>query len=114
MLYEKFHLAISNKLGWGDMLSKIAMPAIEAIVTNHAAHINDCTGDVIGANIVAESLLLDSWSSDDVFSLLASPYYIDWQVDMLNFIKLRSNIETEMRRGVPFRLAISKWYKQTF
>ena len=78
------------------------MPTIDIIINNHKCHINDCTGDVLDDKVVAESLLLDSWSPDDVFSLLVSPDYSIWERDKETMISMRSEIESEMRKGIPF------------
>ena len=34
--FTHLHLAISDKLGWGDMLAKIALPAIDRIINGFA------------------------------------------------------------------------------
>ena len=111
MIVQPYHQQLSNKLGWGDMLAEVAMPAIDAIITNHGSHINDYTGDVIDAEDLAESLLLDSWSPDDIFSLLVSPYYAVWEQEKEIFTSLRWEIEEYMRRGMSYLEAIGEWYK---
>lgn len=111
MIYSSFHLAIREKLGWSDMLAEIALPAIDRIITNHASHINDCTGDVLDADTVAASLLQDSWTPDDIFSLLVSPDYQEWQKEKDLFTSLRFEIEMFMRRGMSHIEAIGEWYK---
>ena len=103
--------ALSKKLGWDDMLIQIACPAIDRIVTNAISHIADCTGDVLCADSVADSLLQDSWTPDDIFSLLVSPDYQEWQKEKDLFTSLRFEIEEWMRCGSSYQEAIAEWYK---
>ena len=107
----KLYQALSKKLGWDDMLIQVAIPAIDKIVTNAISHIADCTGDVLCADSVADSLLQDSWTPDDIFSLLVSPDYQEWQKKKDLFTSLRFEIETFMRRGMSHIEAIAEWYK---
>lgn len=109
--YTSFHTALSKKLGWDAMLAKVALPAIDRIVNNQISHINDCTGDVLDPETVATSLLQDSWTPDDLFGLLISPDYYEWQMEKDLFISLRFEIETFMRRGMSHIEAINEWYK---
>ena len=106
--FTPFHLAISNKLGWGDMLAEIALPSIDRIISNHAGHIFDCTGDVIDSENVAASLLQDSWSADEVFGLLVSPDYLTWENEKDLFIAFRCEIEELMKCGIDFFNAIAE------
>ena len=109
--YKPFHLALSKKLGWDDMLAKVALPAIDRIITNQISHINDCTGDVLSPDSVAEVLLQDSWTPDDIFSLLVSPDYQTWEQEKDLFASLRFEIEEWMRRGNSYEHSIAEWYK---
>lgn len=103
--------ALSKKLGWDNMLVRISCPAIDRIVTNAVSHIADCTGDVLCADSVADWLLQDSWSSDEIFSLLVSPDYQEWQKEKDLFTIHRFEIEEWMRGGDTCEVAISEWYK---
>jgi hypothetical protein len=107
----KLYQALSKKLGWDDMLIQVAIPAIDKIVTNAISHIADCTGDVLCADSVADALLQDSWTPDDIFSLLVSPDYQEWQKEKDLFTSLRFEIETFMRRDMSHIEAIAEWYK---
>lgn len=109
--YTSFHTALSKKLGWDAMLAKVALPAIDRIINNQISHINDCTGDVLAPETVADSLLQDSWTPDDIFSLLVSPDYLDWCNEKALFTSLRFEIEEWMRRGNSYQEAITEWYK---
>lgn len=103
--------ALSKKLGWDDMLIQIACPAIDRIITNHLGHINDATGDVLSPEDSAAALLRDSWTPDDIFSLLVSPDYQEWMKEKDLFTSLRFEIEEWMRRGNSYQEAIAEWYK---
>lgn len=107
----KLYQLISSKLGWDDMLSHIAIPAVNQIITNHISHICDCTGDIIDFEAAASSLLEDDWTSDDIFSLLVSPDYIEWDLNRDLFCSLRNEIEHYMKAGYSYKDAINEWYK---
>ena len=92
------------------MLIQIAIPAIDCIITNHSSHICDCTGDVLDDEDVAESLLQDSWTPDDLFGMLVSPDYQTWERDKDFFTSLRFEIESFMRSGDSYDIAISGWW----
>lgn len=109
--YTSFHTALSKKLGWDAMLAKVALPAIDRIITNHLSHINDCTGDVLSPEDSVTALLRDSWTPDDIFSLLVSPDYQEWMKEKDLFTSLRFEIEEWMRRGSSYQEAIAEWYK---
>lgn len=110
MIIKPFHLAISNKLGWGDMLAKIAMPAIDKIVTNYLAAINERTGDVLTPE-EAVPALLEYYTADDIFGLLGDDGDLNYlgspQEKM--FISLRFEIEAFMRDGFSFVEARREW-----
>ena len=110
-VYSDFHKAISKKLGWDDMLASVALPAIDCIIAHHSSHICDCTGDVLDDEDVAESLLQDSWTPDDIFSKLVSPDYQIWERDKDFFTSLRFEIESFMRSGDSYQEAIAEWWK---
>lgn len=107
----KLYQALSKKLGWDDMLIQIACPAIDRIISNRLRHINDRTSAVLAPETVAASLLQDSWTPDDIFSLLVSPDYQEWMKEKDLFTSLRFEIEDFMRRGNTCEVAISEWYK---
>ena len=109
--YTSFHTALSKKLGWDAMLAKVALPAIDRIITNYCGHINDCTGDVLNINDAGPILLQDSWTPDDIFSLLVSPDYLDWCNEKALFTSLRFEIEEWMRKGYSYQESIAEWYK---
>lgn len=109
--YTSFHTALSKKLGWDAMLAKVALPAIDRIITNYLSHINDYTGDVLSPEDAATELLQDPWAPDEIFSLLVSPDYQEWNKEKDLFISLRFEIEEWMRRGNTCEVAISEWYK---
>lgn len=109
--YTSFHTALSKKLGWDDMLAKVALPAIDRIINNQISHINDCTGDIICPESVATALLQDSWTPDELFGLLVSPNYKDWEQEKELFIAMRFEIEEWMRKGYSYQESIAEWYK---
>lgn len=103
MTYESYHLAISNKLGWGDMLAEIALPAINKIITNFLGMINERTGDVLSPEDVVPALL-ENYTADDIFGLLGDdgdPNYLGSENEKM-FISLRYEIEEFMRIGFTF------------
>ena len=111
MKYEKFHLQLIDKLGWGDMLAEIAIPAIDSILSNYIGNIAEATGDVLDSELAA-SCLIDKWDGDHIFGLLAatsSRFY--GSEDEKLFISLRNEIEYLMRNDEPHELAIAEWWK---
>ena len=110
MTYESYHLAISNKLGWGDMLAEIALPAINMIISNFLGMINDRTGDVLSPEEVTPALL-ENYTADDIFGLLGD----DGDLNYLGspqekvFVSLRFEIEAFMRDGFSFVEARREW-----
>lgn len=86
-------IQLSNKLGWGDMLAHIALPAIEEIL-------------YISNKTVDELLLLDA---DSIFGYLAGidVTYEDWS----SLISVRDEIEDYMRHGISHIEAINEWWK---
>ena len=74
--------------------------------------INERTGDVLSPE-EAVPALLEHYTADDIFGLLGDDgdiNYLGSEHEQL-FISLRGEIEMEMRKGVPFNLAIAEWYK---
>jgi len=100
MIIKPFHLAISNKLGWGDMLARIAVPAIDKIVTNYLAAINERTGDVLTPE-EAVPALLEYYTADDIFGLLGDDGDLNYlgSENERQFIGLRKQIEYFMFEG---------------
>lgn len=86
-------IKLSDKLGWGDMLAHIALPAIEKII-------------YISNKTVDELLLLDA---DSIFGFLAGidVTYEDWS----SLISVRDEIEDSMRQGMTHTDAINEWWK---
>lgn len=109
--YTSFHTALSKKLGWDAMPAKVALPAIDRVITNYLSHINDCTGDVLSPEEAATALLRDYWIPDEIFSLLVSPDYQEWKKEKALFASLRFEIEEWMRRGNSYEQSIAEWYK---
>ena len=110
MVYENYHLAISNKLGWSDMLAEIAIPAIDRILSNLLWLISERTGDVLTVEDAA-SVLLENYTADDIFGLLGctdDPNY-PGSKDENDFINLRGEIESFMFAGFDFVDAIKEW-----
>lgn len=107
--FTPFHLAISNKLGWGDMLAEIALPAIDRMITNYIGHFSDATGDILSVEDAGS--VMSGFESDDLFSLIASPYYPEWEQMRDDLINLRGEIEEYMRRGYDYQTAIAEWFK---
>lgn len=110
MIYEAYHLAISNKLGWGDMLAKIALPAINMIISNFLGMIFDRTGDVLSPEEVTPALL-EHYTADDIFGLLGDNGDLNYlgSPTETTFISLRFEIEVFMRKGVSFEEARREW-----
>lgn len=92
------------------MLAKIAMPAIDKIVTNYLAAINERTGDVLTPE-EAVPALLEYYTADDIFGLLGDDGDLNYlgspQEKM--FISLRFEIEAFMRDGFSFVEARREW-----
>ena len=109
MKFENF-MHMSLHLGWGDMLSQVAMPAIEQIVANHSWMCSEVTNDDLTEDQAVDDLL--HWDSDDVFGLLGSDnvFWLGSEEESL-FISLRNEIEAEMRSGASYQEAIAEWWK---
>lgn len=107
------HLAIRDKLGWGDMLAEIARPAIDRIINNFAGTINDIYGvpvdSIQDGNGFSESFsrsILDL-NGDQLFRFLLIASAEDgYNEDLDAFLKCRNLIEDDMFQGVPYNIAI--------
>lgn len=109
--FTPLHLAISDKLGWGDMLAEIALPAIDTIVSHYIGLISDATGDVLRPDHAAE-FLINHWNSDSIFGLLwLNELGYEDSSELAQFISLRGKIETDMRHGYNYQEAIAEWFK---
>lgn len=110
MLLEPFHLAISEKLGWGDMSAEIAMPAINRIITNYLSMINERTGDVISPEDAVPALL-ENYTADQIFGLLGDDGDLNYlgSDNERTFIALRDEIEVWMKMGNTFEEARREW-----
>ena len=111
--FTPLHLAISDKLGWGDILAEIALPAINYMATALIHVITIETGDLISDERALESLSED-YTSDEIFGLLAPIDFITrshWNEMVHDFISLRGEIEEHMRRGHNYQEAIAEWFK---
>lgn len=88
------HLAISDKLGWGDMLASVAMPAISRII--------EVTG-------IQDTEVVESFSDTELFTCLGFPF--NSLSEIKDFQNLRYEIEQEMFRGASYQDAINEWFK---
>ena len=109
--FTPIHLAISKKLGWGDMLAKIALPAIDCIISHFLGLISDATGDVLPIDAAEVLVTSPAWTPDEIFGLLCTDGGDPMSSPVMQFIGLREEIETYMRRGMDFESAINEWYK---
>lgn len=86
------YMAISHKLGWDNMLSHIAIPAIKQIVDNYT---------------LPKCYLLEL-DGNNLFGLLIGECTVhDWNM----FVSLRGEIEYEMFHGITHPEAIDEWFK---
>lgn len=112
--YTKLHLAISDKLGWGNMLESVALPAIDRIITNYSNVLFEMYG-------VSKEDLHEDWLEYDMLRIpadyLFGYLYISSIDDCYNkelcdmFRSLRLEIEQEMLRGASYQEAIDEWFK---
>ena len=87
-------IKLSDKLGWGDMLSQIALPAIQEII-------------YISGESAEELLKIDD--SDVIFAFLAG---LDAeQSDIISLLMVRGEIEDYMRKGMSHTEAMNEWWK---
>ena len=123
--FTHLHLAISDKLGWGDMLAEITLPAIQVIINNYNRIRKEFIIPIQELGIedpeIAEDLIcfptidksLATEDSDEIFLYLYAQCYHDTvQFDMVyDFISIRGEIEEYMRRGYNYQEAIAEWFK---
>lgn len=104
--------AISDKLGWGDMLASVALPAIERIVNNYIWLVAERHGTTITVDDCWNLVTMESWTPDSIFGLLIcdDPLLFDSE-DEAQFISLRDEIEWCMRLGFDYIDSIKEWYK---
>jgi len=117
--FTDLHLAISEKLGWGDMLAEVALPAIDRIISHFLGQIADATGDVLPMCAAEALVVYPKWTPDDIFGLLCpdelssvrcvSGFDPHFPYEM--FVGLRGEIEEYMRRGMDYQTAIAEWFK---
>ena len=106
--FTDLHLAISDKLGWGDMLAKIALPAIQQILENAAEQCSAQIEEPVGYELLEDDIL--AMSSDALFTLLYSSKHLSEEGQHL-FLSLRGEIEACMRHGYNYQEAIAEWFK---
>ncbi len=99
--------AISEILGWGDMLAIIAIPAIERMLDNLHENVAEATGDDLTEEDML-SAIQEFYEPDDVFGLLIETLYTS-QEDVHAFIGLRKDIEAFMLMGFSFIDAIREY-----
>lgn len=92
--YTNLHLAISDKLGWGDMLASVALPAIDRII--------EVTG-------IQDTEVVESFSDTELFTCLGFP--LNSLSEIKDFQNLRYEIEQEMFHGASYQEAIDEWFK---
>lgn len=112
--YTDLQLAIRNKLGWGDMLASVAMPAVDRIITNYSNILFEMYG-------VGKEDLHEDWLEYDMLRIpadyLFGYLYISSIDDCYNkelcdlFRSLRWEIEREMFNGASYQEAINEWFK---
>lgn len=107
------HLAIRDKLGWGDMLAAIGLPAIDRIINNFAnitmemfgVSISDIESNGRFTKAFSNSIL--KYDSDQLFKfLIIEDVEDDYNEDLDAFLKCRNLIEDDMFQGVPYNIAI--------
>ena len=117
--FTPIHLAISEKLGWGDMLAEIALPAIDRMISHFLEQGSKDAGFVLPMDAAELIVIYPNWTSDDIFGLLCpdelssvrcvSGFDPHFPYEM--FVGLRGEIETYMRRGMDYQTAIAEWFK---
>ena len=109
--FTDLHLAISNKLGWGDMLAEIALPAIQQIINGFA----NITMEMYGTPETELHLeeTMPKMDVDVLFTYLLTQSIEDGYSlkDLRMFISLRGEIEDYMRHGCNYQEAIAEWFK---
>lgn len=108
--FTPLHLAISDKLGWGDILAEIALPAIDTIVSHYIGLVFDAIGDILRPEYAA-GFLAKHWHADDIFGLLwLNELGDEDSPELAQFKSLRSAIEADMRMGFSYKTAIIAEY----
>ena len=109
--FTPLHLAISNKLGWGDMLAEIALPAIQVIINSFANISMEMYG--ISESKLHLDEVMPRMEADNLFSFLLLSSVEDGysHKDLQLFISLRGEIEDYMRHGCNYQEAIAEWFK---
>ena len=104
--------AISDKLGWGDMLASVALPAIERMVNNYIWMVAEVHGTTITADDCWHLITMESWTSDAIFGLLIcdDPRLFGSEEEH-QFVSLRNEIEYWMRLGFDYVNAAKEYYK---
>jgi len=109
--FTQLHLAISAKLGWGDMLAEIALPAVDRIVNNFA----NVSMEMYGMSEAELHLyeVMPKMEANVLFSYLLTSSVEDHYSlkEIHDFINLRGEIENDMRHGIPHQEAIAEWFK---
>lgn len=104
--FTPLHLAISEKLGWGDMLAEIALPAIQQILDNCAKECSMQIEEPVGYETLEDDIL--RMDGDDLFAHLIEVG--DPREDYLLIVALRGEIEADMRMGFSYKTAIIAEY----
>lgn len=106
------YTSLAHKLGWDDMQSHIAIPAIILILSHYIGMIFDATGDIIGPDD-ATAVLVANWDANEIFGLLLMDDFLKYEgsEELSQFISLRGEIEDYMRKGYTHEQAIAEWYK---
>lgn len=112
--YTNLYLAISDKLGWGEMPASVAIPAIHRIIINYSNVLFEMYG-------VSEEDLHEDWLEYDMLRIPADFLFgylhiasIDdcYNQEMCEmFRSLRGEIEQEMFKGASYQEAINEWFK---
>lgn len=90
---SNLHLAISDKLGWGEMPASVSIPAIDRIIEVSGIHYVDS---------------VDMFRPYELFLLMGAP---DSLTHLTDFLNLRCEIENEMFKGASYQEAINEWFK---
>lgn len=108
MTYSDLHLALSERLGWGAMLAKVAIPAINEIIANFGREYKHVHGKELTTEECGQRLL-NIEHSDNIFG-----YLLFWGDDYFlypMFLSLRGDIEHWMFSGSSHQEAIDEWFK---
>lgn len=110
------HLAISDKLGWGDMLASVAMPAISRIIEGFISWNVSCghSREEMIPNGDYSNLwkAMNRFSSDEIFSYIVLTTVDDDESRLRAryAISLRTEIEYEMGvHRLQYNQALYEW-----